>query len=109
MYEDSSEIKEILSKILQASENTDVPPQKISEDQARQFLTAEFGSAEGLEPLGGGFWSTAFGFSRRGEDYVIRFGQSREWFEADRAAMAFSSPSLPVPEVTEVGEAFGSV
>jgi len=86
-----------------------VPPKKISEDQARQFLTAQFGSIEGLEPLGGGFWSTAFGFSIRGGDFVIRFGESREWFEADRAAMAFGSPGLPVPEVTQVGEAFGGV
>lgn len=26
--------------------------------------------------------------------------------EADRAALAFASPDLPVPEVVEVGEAF---
>jgi aminoglycoside phosphotransferase (APT) family kinase protein len=86
-----------------------VHPEKISEDQARKFLTAECGSVEGLEPLGGGFWSTAFGFSLRGGDFVVRFGENREWFEADRAAMAFGSPSLPVPEVIEVGEAFGGV
>lgn len=31
----------------------------------------------------------------------------RDGFEADRAAMAYSSPDLPVPEVLDVGDALG--
>lgn len=75
--------------------------------QAEAFLTARFGVTDAVEPLGGGFWSSAFAFSRPEGDFVIRFGENRAWFEADRAAMAFARPSLPVPRVTEVGDALG--
>jgi hypothetical protein len=34
---------------------------------------------------------------------VIRFGRESSWYEADRMAMAFSGPDLPVPQVREVG------
>jgi aminoglycoside phosphotransferase (APT) family kinase protein len=38
---------------------------------------------------------------------VLRIGTMPEGFERDRAAMAFSSPELPVPTVVETGPAFG--
>lgn len=56
--------------------------------------------------LGGGFWSSAYSFSYGGKELVVRFGPCKDWFEADRAAMAFGSSHLPVPEVLEVGHAF---
>ena len=34
---------------------------------------------------------------------MVRFGREVSWHEADRMAMAFSGPDLPVPEVKEVG------
>jgi hypothetical protein len=34
---------------------------------------------------------------------VVRFGPETSWYEADRMAMAFVGPDLPVPEVREVG------
>ena len=34
---------------------------------------------------------------------MIRFGPQVSWYEADRMAMAFAGPDLPVPEVREVG------
>src|SRR5689334_16213362 len=80
---------------------------KTSTGQAEEFLCQRYGQVERLEPLGGGFWSSAYGFSAGGSELVIRFGASREWFEADRAAMAFSSRELPVPAIIEIGEAFG--
>ena len=38
-----------------------------------------------------------------GEELVVRFGREVSWYEADRMAMAFGGPDLPVPEVREVG------
>ena len=34
---------------------------------------------------------------------MVRFGPEVSWYEADRMAMAFAGPDLPVPEVREVG------
>lgn len=75
--------------------------------EVERFLVSRFGTVEELEKLSGGFWSWAYGFTARDRALVARFGSSREWFQADRAAMAFASADLPVPEVFEVGEAFG--
>ena len=58
---------------------------------------------ENLEPLGGGWWSSAWGYRVGEEELVVRFGPDKSWYEADRMAMVFSSPGLPVPEVREVG------
>ena len=80
---------------------------RVAEGEARQFLSSRYGRIEQLEPLAGGFWSSAYGFTVRGRPLVARFGQSRAFFEADRAAMGFRSAALPVPEVLEIGEAFG--
>jgi len=61
----------------------------------------------GLELLHGGFWSAAFGYQADGRELVVRFGKIRDGFEMDRLAMAFDGPDLPVPEVLEIGDAFG--
>lgn len=74
-------------------------------EEVQAFLEARYGPVEGLEQLGGGFWSAAYGFRTADRELVVRFGSDRAWFEADQAAMAFCSPDLPVPEVLEVGDA----
>ncbi len=79
---------------------------RVAASQARDFLAGQYGAVEELEPLGGGAWSSAYSFSQAGRALVVRFGPSQDWFGADRAAMAFCSPELPVPEVLEVGDAF---
>jgi aminoglycoside phosphotransferase (APT) family kinase protein len=72
------------------------------------FLAATHGAAvTAVEPLPGGFWSSAFGYVFEGRDLVLRLGSIREGFEADRAAMAYSNADLPVPIVLEIGDAFG--
>jgi len=38
---------------------------------------------------------------------VLRLGTVSEGFEADRAAMTFGGPDLPVPRVVVIGQAFG--
>src|ERR1700694_895162 len=50
-----------------------------------------------LEPLSGGFWSSAFAYRVESQEYVVRYASDRAGFEADRAAMAFDGPDLPVP------------
>ena len=82
-------------------------PHRVVESQAREFLAGKYGAVDELRPLGGGFWSSAYSFSHAGRALVVRFGADKDWFEADRAAMAFASPDLPVPEVVEIGDAFG--
>src|SRR5258708_11885802 len=84
----------------------DAMPHRVSQGQAQEFLAGQYGAVEELRPLGGGFWSSAYSFSHAGRELVLRFGANKDWFEADRAALAFASPDLPVPEVAEVGEAF---
>jgi aminoglycoside phosphotransferase (APT) family kinase protein len=80
--------------------------QRVVESQARDFLAGKYGTVEELQPLGGGSWTSAYSFSHAGRALVVRFGPSKDWFEADRAAVSFSSPGLPVPEVLDVGDAF---
>ena len=53
--------------------------------------------------LAGGAWSSAWAYRAGGEELVVRFGPEVSWCEADRMAMAFAGPDLPVPEVREVG------
>ncbi len=79
---------------------------KLSAQEVGTFLAERYGQVEDVEPLDGGFWSSAYSFSAGGQQLVARFGQNRSWFEADRGAMAFSGPDLPVPAVLEIGDAF---
>jgi len=67
------------------------------------FLNGRPGGAEDLEALAGGAWSSAWAYRAGGEELVVRFGPEASWYEADRMAMAFAGPDLPVPEVREVG------
>ncbi len=69
-------------------------------DEVLAFLG---GQPQDLEPLSGGGWSSAWAYRAGGEELVVRFGPEVSWYEADRRAMAFAGPDLPVPEVREVG------
>jgi aminoglycoside phosphotransferase (APT) family kinase protein len=88
---------------------SDAVPHRVSQSQAQEFLAGKYGAVEELRSLRGGFWSSAYAFSHAGRELVLRFGPNKDWFEADRAALAFASRDLPVPEVIEVGEAFDGV
>lgn len=60
-----------------------------------------------LEPLSGGFWSSAFGYRVTGRHLVLRLGDLPGAFEMERAAMAFDGPDLPVPAVLHIGSGLG--
>ncbi|GAA2760790.1 phosphotransferase family protein [Actinopolymorpha rutila] len=76
---------------------------ELKQDEVEAFLAGRPGGAEDLEPLSGGSWSSAWAYRAGGEELVVRFGPDASWYEADRMAMAFAGPDLPVPEVREVG------
>jgi aminoglycoside phosphotransferase (APT) family kinase protein len=80
-----------------------VSAEQPSRAEVAAFLRGQPGTAEDLEPLTGGAWSSAWAYRAGGEELVVRFGPEVSWYEADRMAMAFSGPDLPVPEVREVG------
>ncbi|MDQ3539574.1 MAG: phosphotransferase [Chloroflexota bacterium] len=76
--------------------------------QAEAFLVSRFGpDVEDVTRLGYGEWSQAYAFRHAGDDYVARFGAYTEDFAKDRRAAGFGSSALPIPAVTEIGQAFG--
>jgi hygromycin-B 4-O-kinase len=60
-----------------------------------------------LEPVGYGEWSSAYFFRTEGRNYVIRFSPYDEDFKKDAFAANFASGQLPIPRITELGEAWG--
>jgi aminoglycoside phosphotransferase (APT) family kinase protein len=76
---------------------------QLGREEVVAFLDGQPGTPEDLEPLAGGAWSSAWAYRAGGEELVVRFGPEVSWYEADRMAMAFGGPDLPVPEVREVG------
>jgi hypothetical protein len=74
----------------------------------RKFLTARLQAVpDSIETIRPGEWSRAYAIRRNGEELVVRFSPYREDFEKDRAAAQWSSASLPIPPLIELGEAFG--
>jgi len=82
-----------------------VSAEQVTREEVIAFLGGQPGTAEGLEALAGGAWSSAWAYRAGGEELVVRFGPETSWYEADRMAMAFAGPDLPVPEVREEGSA----
>jgi hygromycin-B 4-O-kinase len=82
--------------------------QPVGEVMASRFVADRFGeAAESLEFLGRGEWSSCFAFRHAGTEKVIRFGSHIEDFEKDRIAGSYGNELLPVPQVEEIGDAFG--
>jgi hypothetical protein len=76
--------------------------------EVQTFLEAHHGAPVcDVEALRGGFWSAAFGYRHDDQELVVRFGEARDGYDVDQAAMAFDRPGLPVPTVLTVGEALG--
>ena len=76
--------------------------------EARAFLEARFAvDPAGVAVAGNGQWSHAYSYRHDGGDFIIRFGAHVEDFRKDQVAAGFASANLPIPAVTEIGEAFG--
>ena len=72
------------------------------------FLRAHHGAEPTeLEPLGGGFWSAAYGYRIGDDDLVLRINDGPDGFRSDQLAVRYGSAALPVPEVLAIGEGFG--
>lgn len=78
-------------------------------EAARAFLADRFGGdASNIEALRPGGWSSAYGFMRDHAGYVIRFSAHIDDFQRDRLARRYVTPELPIPVVTEIGDAFSN-
>lgn len=84
------------------------PVKRVDLTDAQAFLENRFGiDADDVEHVGEGAWSRCFGFMLNGSEMVIRFGRHVDDFQRDRIASRFSARDLPIPQVTEIDEAFG--
>jgi hygromycin-B 4-O-kinase len=82
---------------------TDVRP-----DQVREFLRERFGAqADRVTRIEHGHWSSAFVFDRGRRRLVVRFGAGDADFRKDMLVARHGSRTFPVPELIEIGEAFG--
>jgi aminoglycoside phosphotransferase (APT) family kinase protein len=76
--------------------------------QIADWLTKRYGgAATELAPIAGGFWSAAYTYRVGEDEFVLRFSDMADGFAIDAAAMQFTAPGLPIPEVIDVGEALG--
>lgn len=90
------------------SATNEFPRQRVGVAQAETFLVAHLGpDVSGVAPIGQGQWSTAYAFQRGEAEYVVRFGAHGEDFAKDLLAARYGAPNLPIPAITEIGEAFG--
>lgn len=82
----------------------------VTAESASLFIGERFGSdaSTTVKPLRGGDWSRAYSFSTDGRDLVVRFGKYRDDYEADASAVGYAAPGLVVPQVLEIGDAFGA-
>ncbi len=85
------------------------PARAIPVPEALAFLRSRYGDeVTDLVPVQRqGLWSSAFRFWRADEELVVRFSNVRENFERDAFAARHASAALPVPEIYEIGRAFG--
>ncbi len=79
---------------------------KVSLTETEQFLIDKYGrDVSTVQPLGEGAWSYSFTFLVGDTKNVIRWGNVPDNFERDAFAHTFSTDALPVPPITEMGEA----
>lgn len=76
-------------------------------DEIDRFLTERLGPVADLVTLQAGGWSSAYGFVADATEWVLRVGHHRDDFEKECVAGSWQQPGLPVPEVLEMGDAFG--
>jgi hypothetical protein len=83
-------------------------PPSISKAQVQTLLVERLGlDFSGVETLRPGAWSSAFAFTEGYQHWVIRFSNHGDDFDRDAYAFRFSSPDLPIPEVTHRGSLDG--
>ena len=81
-----------------SSRKTRLQPEEIT-----AMLRAELGESIDLHPLSEGLESQAFGFTAKGQEWVVRVNPSDAGFAKDDFAFRyFASPALPIPPVLSI-------
>ena len=84
----------------------ELKPLEITEIES--FLHTRFNQGvSDVAYLGQGVWSQAFSFRNLDKDYVVRFGLYSDDFTKDQIAASYTVSGLPIPQVTEIGQALG--
>jgi hygromycin-B 4-O-kinase len=79
-----------------------------SKKQIQSLITSISGpGVRDLASIGQGEWSSAYSYRMGEDEYIIRFSALDEDFRKDQYACRFASPNLPIPKITQIGEAFG--
>lgn len=80
---------------------------QISKDHLRKFLSGHLQTnISNIDTVGNGEWSQTFFFTTNEQRKVIRFSSVDEDFKKDAFAARYASPTLPIPPIEEIGEAF---
>src|SRR5207237_10506199 len=76
--------------------------------RVQEFLARRFGTdSASVIRLDTGGWSSPYVFRAGDRDLVVRFSAFDEDFRKDERATRFSSRALPLPELIDIGQAFG--
>ncbi|OGV91669.1 hypothetical protein A3A66_02005 [Microgenomates group bacterium RIFCSPLOWO2_01_FULL_46_13] len=70
----------------------------------RVFISRYKLDENSLTPITHGAWANAYTYERGGQKYIVRLSNARENFDRDALARNYNSPSLPIPEILEIGE-----
>lgn len=79
----------------------------VDEADAAAYLAQTLGVDSDVTLIGEGAWSRCFAFNMGHAEMVVRFGHHGDDFEKDRLASRYNAEWLPIPEVVQVGNAFG--
>jgi len=79
----------------------------VDEADAAAYLAQTLGVDSDVTLIGEGAWSRCFAFNMGHAEMVVRFGDHGDDFEKDRLASRYNAEWLPIPEVVQVGTAFG--
>lgn len=79
-------------------------------NEVSKWLSAHHGAPiADIEPIRGGYWSSAWAYRCDGDDLVLRLSADDEGYRIDRAAHRFAEYGVPVPEVLHIGTALDGV
>jgi hygromycin-B 4-O-kinase len=79
-------------------------PEGLSQSKAQEFIHDHYGNrASEIARLSGGDWSQAYALSLDGQPVVARFGVYGQDYEKDQIAARWSSDTLPIPKVLDLG------
>lgn len=77
-------------------------------DEAQAFLDDYYEQkATQAKLIGEGAWSRCFGYRYNNVEYAIRFGNYLDDFQTDQIACRYASAELPIPQMIDVGKAYG--